>query len=50
MRIALGVEYCGTAFTGWQTQPEGRGVQDALDMLAAAYARVAEALQGMRHG
>jgi tRNA pseudouridine38-40 synthase len=31
MRIALGLEYCGTAFTGWQSQPDGRGVQDALE-------------------
>lgn len=30
MRIALGIEYCGSAFEGWQTQPHGRTVQDAL--------------------
>jgi tRNA pseudouridine38-40 synthase len=30
MRIALGLEYDGTAFCGWQTQPEGCGVQDHL--------------------
>ena len=31
MRIALGLEYDGAAFTGWQTQPDGRGAQDALE-------------------
>ncbi len=30
MRIALGVEYCGTAFRGWQSQTGGGTVQDAL--------------------
>ena len=31
MRIALGLEYDGSAFCGWQTQPQGCGAQDALD-------------------
>jgi tRNA pseudouridine38-40 synthase len=30
MRIALGLEYDGGAFCGWQTQPTGCGVQDHL--------------------
>src|SRR3954466_6019861 len=30
MRIALGLEYDGGAFCGWQSQPSGCGVQDAL--------------------
>jgi len=29
-RIALGIEYDGSCFLGWQTQPEGGTVQDAL--------------------
>lgn len=31
MRIALGLEYDGAAFCGWQTQPPGCGVQDAIE-------------------
>jgi len=31
MRIALGVEYNGATFCGWQTQRSGRAVQDALE-------------------
>ena len=31
MRIALGLEYDGGRFCGWQTQPEGCSVQDALE-------------------
>ena len=38
MRIALGIEYDGSAFRGWQTQPGDRTVQDALE---AALARIA---------
>src|SRR5712671_7606428 len=38
MRIALGLEYCGVPFTGWQSQPDGRGVQDALERALAAIA------------
>lgn len=30
MRIALGVEYDGAPFCGWQSQPSGLSVQDAL--------------------
>jgi tRNA pseudouridine38-40 synthase len=30
-RIALGIEYDGAAFCGWQTQPGGCSVQDALE-------------------
>ncbi|MEQ1774259.1 MAG: tRNA pseudouridine(38-40) synthase TruA [Burkholderiales bacterium] len=31
MRNALGVEYDGSGFCGWQTQPEGCAVQDRLE-------------------
>ena len=38
MRFALGIEYDGNAFCGWQTQPGGGSVQDAVE---AALARIA---------
>ena len=38
MRIALGLEYCGTGFHGWQSQPQGNTVQDVLE---AALAQIA---------
>lgn len=31
MRVALGLEYDGAAFCGWQSQLNGRSVQDALE-------------------
>jgi tRNA pseudouridine38-40 synthase len=31
MRIALALEYNGGSFHGWQSQADGRGVQDALE-------------------
>lgn len=31
MRIALGMEYDGSRFCGWQSQPSGQSVQDALE-------------------
>jgi tRNA pseudouridine38-40 synthase len=40
MRIALGVEYDGTAYNGWQRQRNGAGVQSVLE---EALARVADA-------
>ncbi len=38
MRIALGLEYAGAPFDGWQSQPSGRGVQDALERALAEIA------------
>jgi tRNA pseudouridine38-40 synthase len=38
MRIALGLEYDGSRFLGWQTQPGGGTVQDALQSALAAIA------------
>src|SRR5258706_12486017 len=38
MRIALGLEYDGSRFLGWQTQPGGGAVQDALEPALAAIA------------
>jgi tRNA pseudouridine38-40 synthase len=38
MRIALGIEYDGSRFLGWQTQPGGGAVQDALEAALAAIA------------
>jgi tRNA pseudouridine38-40 synthase len=37
-RIALGLEYDGSGFLGWQTQPGGGAVQDALEPALAAIA------------
>lgn len=38
MRIALGIEYDGAPFVGWQTQPGGGTVQDALEVALTAIA------------
>ncbi len=38
MRIALGVEYDGSRFCGWQTQAQGCAVQDALERALAEVA------------
>ena len=38
MRIALGLEYDGAPFHGWQSQADGSGVQDALERALAAIA------------
>jgi tRNA pseudouridine38-40 synthase len=38
MRIVLGLEYCGAGFCGWQSQPQGCGLQDALEAAVSAIA------------
>lgn len=38
MRIALGLEYDGAGFFGWQSQPGGNTVQDALERALAQIA------------
>ena len=38
MRLALGVAYRGQAYVGWQSQTDGRGVQDALERALASFA------------
>src|SRR5687767_12003978 len=38
IRIALGLEYDGSRFLGWQTQPGGGAVQDALEVALASIA------------
>ncbi len=35
MRIALGIEYDGRAFFGWQSQPGGKTVQDVVELAIA---------------
>jgi tRNA pseudouridine38-40 synthase len=38
MRIALGLEYDGAPFCGWQHQPAGCGVQDHVERALSAFA------------
>ncbi len=38
IRLALGIEYDGSRFLGWQTQPGGGTVQDALESALSAVA------------
>ena len=40
MRIALAVEYDGSGFRGWQTQPAGGTVQDAVQNALQQFAGV----------
>lgn len=40
MRIALGLAYDGSRFEGWQSQPSGNTVQDALERALAVIAGV----------
>jgi len=38
MRIVIALEYVGVGFCGWQSQPSGCGVQDALEAAVSAIA------------
>ena len=38
MRVALGIAYRGNAYSGWQSQPGGRTVQDHVDAAISAFA------------
>ena len=38
-RIALGIQYDGSAFYGWQSQPHGKTVQDALERALREFAQ-----------
>lgn len=38
MRIALGIEYRGGAYCGWQSQPSGCGVQDYVETALTRFA------------
>lgn len=40
MRIALGLEYDGSGYAGWQSQPGGNTIQDALEGALGAIAGV----------
>lgn len=40
MRIALGIQYNGSAFCGWQTQPDRPNVQDTLESALKTFATV----------
>ena len=37
-RIAIGIEYDGTAYSGWQRQRTGLGVQERLEQALAEVA------------
>lgn len=39
-RLALGISYRGSAYHGWQSQPSGRTVQDALELALSRFADV----------
>lgn len=38
VRIALGIEYDGATFHGWQSQPDGNTIQDVLESALGAVA------------
>jgi tRNA pseudouridine38-40 synthase len=38
VRVALGIAYRGSAYSGWQSQPSGRTVQDRVEAALSAFA------------
>ena len=40
MRLALGISYRGQGYKGWQSQPDGRTVQDRLESALSQFAAV----------
>ena len=44
MRVAIGIEYDGAAFCGWQTQPSGGAVEDAVERAIARIGGAAAAV------
>lgn len=44
-RLALGIEYAGSAFHGWQSQPHGQTVQDVLEQALSQVAAAAEPIR-----
>jgi tRNA pseudouridine38-40 synthase len=40
VRVAVGIEYDGSGFAGWQSQPQGNTVQDAVERALAKIAGV----------
>ena len=46
IRIAIGLEYDGSRFLGWQTQPGGGAIQDVLERALAAIAGESIAVTG----
>lgn len=46
IRIAIGLEYDGSRFLGWQTQPGGSAIQDVLERALAAIAGEGVAVTG----
>lgn len=46
IRIAIGLEYDGSRFLGWQTQPGGGAIQDVLERALAAIAGEGVAVTG----
>lgn len=46
MRLALGIEYDGTGYNGWQRQQSGSGIQEVLESAVAAVAGHPVAVHG----